>query len=173
MQYVQRSQRPERRPNEFKLLDHTETEEKEKERERLVIMTYEDLKNYLGMKAEVHAVIEEIEYWETYVITVKYDRDGGSSNHESNPTKQATDNLIMLREKLRNKRNELVQRTLDIEEWLDTLPDKELVAVIRNHFILGKTWRETTKKVYGFAAWSTSQMKVRDYFKKEKKNETN
>ena len=127
-------------------------------------MTYEDLKNYLGMKAEVQAINDEIDYWETYVITVKYEEKGGSSGHESNPTKQAVDHLIELRERLATKKDLLVQRTLEIEEWIDSLQDKEVSAIIRYHFIMGKTWRETTKKVYGYADWSLSQWKIRNHF---------
>lgn len=133
-------------------------------------MTYEDLKNYLGIKAEVRAVIEEIEYWETFVITVKYSQDGGSGNRISSPTQQASENLIELRDRLKVKMNNLVAKTFEIEKWLDTLTDKELVAIIRNHFILGKSWRETTKIVYGYGAWSVSQMKVRNYFNVGKKS---
>lgn len=132
-------------------------------------MTYTDLKNYLGMKAEVQAIVDEIKYWESFVMTIHYDEGGKSSNKVSNPTQQAVDKIMQLKERLNTKRDTLVQRTLEIEDWLDTLQDKELAAIIRHHFIGGKTWNETTRKVYGHAAWSLSQWRVRNFFGLDKK----
>lgn len=127
-------------------------------------MEYQDLKDYLGMKSEVQAILEEINYWQTFVLTVKYDSNGSKSGTPSDPTRKSALKLLELDEKLKKKRDKLVKKTLEIEEWLETLEDLVLVAVIRQHFILGKTWRETSKIVFEVEDPSISHKKVVRFF---------
>ena len=55
----------------------------------------------------------------------------------------------------------------DIERWLITCEDPEIVSIIRWHYLLGLDWRQTNKKVYGYPDYWRSRKKIVRFFEKK------
>ena len=64
-------------------------------------------------------------------------------------------------------KTELNDRKLEIEKWLRTLEDTFLIACIRFHYLRGYSWKETSKRVYGYDNYYNARKVVFRYFGRE------
>lgn len=114
-------------------------------------VTKEDLRQYMDLCLEIEAIQMQIESLYTPISSAPMFSDGGHSNVPGNPTERAVFKIEAQREKLQRKQEELLQMRQRVEDWLNSLEDHHIAAIIRFHFISGLSWRQTCKRVYGYA----------------------
>ena len=71
-----------------------------------------------------------------------------STRDLSGPTVKALDHIDRLQMQLEAAEDDYLTDCEAIEAWLLTIPDMDVVAIIRWHFLLGCNWRQTSIKVF-------------------------
>ena len=75
--------------------------------------------------------------------------DGGSGGGTpGNPTQKAAFQRMDLEKDLKEVMDKLLRETREINDWIRTLNNVEVEAIIRWHFLNGKTWAETSGIMY-------------------------
>lgn len=74
--------------------------------------------------------------------------DAPRATHYGNVTETATFKIIEFKEQYAAACDSVLAELVQIESWLSELPP-EIQALIRNRYILGKSWAETCRDVYG------------------------
>lgn len=128
-------------------------------------MTLEQLEQFRGMRAEVVAIQKEIETLYSPISSPNGHTEGGHGTTPGNPTEQAAMRVIDRKKALESKVYAMQEALAAIDEWLDTVDDSKLRAIIRWHYINGLTWKQTNVKVYGYANPHRAQKKVLRFFK--------
>ena len=130
-------------------------------------MTIEELEQYRGMNAEINALNEEIEHvYDTY-RSPSFSSIGSFNGEVNSPVEQALKKIEKLNEVYSNRLSELNDRKLEIEAWLRTLEDTFLIACIRFHYLRGYSWKETSKRVYGYDNYYNARKVVFRFFGRE------
>lgn len=130
-------------------------------------MTLEELRQVRSLKANVEIIEEELKALYFPYTSPNAPKEGGQNpNRGSDPTVQAFHKIEKKREQLERIQAEYAGRVHDVEEWLKTVEDLEIVAIVRYHYILNKTWKDTAKKVYGYASRETARMRVERFMRK-------
>lgn len=128
-------------------------------------MTIEKLESYKGLTAEIKGLREQIDsFYDTYRSPQL--SDGGShSMNVGNPVETSVMRIIELKEKLK----EAEGRLYEVENFLSTIEDKdaEIRAIIRYHYILGKSWSQTNTAICGYPSYYACRKKIMRYFGKE------
>ena len=131
-------------------------------------MTIETLEGYRGIASGVEAIEAEIATLYTPISSPNgREMQGSFSGTPSDPTAHAAMRIISLRDKLDEERERMYATLEDIERWLTTCEDPEIVSIIRWHYLLGLDWRQTNKKVYGYPDYWRSRKKIVRFFEKK------
>lgn len=133
------------------------------------MMTIETLSEYRKLRTAIDALNEEIESLYNPVSSISFDR------YYKQTTKDYRGSTVRALEKIEQRR-EALSKTLEkytelaeqIEEWIDTIDDPMIESIVRYRYILGKSWNETSKKVYGKLGKADScRMMVKRYIEKQ------
>jgi hypothetical protein len=130
------------------------------------MMTIEKLEKYYGISSNIEAIDEEIRTLYNPVSSPNGKQGTGGSNTPSNPTERSAMRIVQLKELLECQRQELYELVEEIERWLTTVEDTEIVSIIRWHYLLKLNWRQTNLKVYGYPDYYYSRQKIIKYFEK-------
>ena len=132
-------------------------------------ITLADLENFKGLSSELEALGEE-RHWTYFPVSSPNGREviGQRGNSVSDPTSAALRKLEKLDERIEKKRSEVADRLEAILDWLDTVEDAELRAIIHWHYLKGLDWQKTNLKVYGYRSYQACRKRVMRYFGKEK-----
>ena len=131
-------------------------------------MTIETLEGYRGIASGVEAIEAEIATLYTPISSPNgREMQGSFSGTPSDPTAHAVMRIISLRNNLDEERERMYATLEDIERWLITCEDPEIVSIIRWHYLLGLDWRQTNKKVYGYPDYWRSRKKIVRFFEKK------
>lgn len=132
-------------------------------------MTIEKLENYKGLVAEMHSLSESIDsLYDTY-RSPQFCRNGGShSNNVWSPVEDAANRILKLKGLYDHKYSEAANLLLEVEAWLSTVDDPEIRSIVRFHYVLNKSWVQTSTEVYGFPSYYNSRKKIMRYFGREK-----
>ena len=131
-------------------------------------MTIETLEGYRGLASGVEAIEMEINTLYNPVSSPNgRETQGSFSGSPSDPTAHAAMRIISLRDKLGEERERMYATLEEIEQWLITCDDPEIVSIIRWHYLLGLDWRQTNKKVYGYPDYWRSRKKIVRFFEKK------
>lgn len=132
-------------------------------------MDIEELRRVRALKANVDILEEELRALYFPYSSPNAPKSGGQNpNRGGNPTEQAYHRIERKKAELEKTRAEYLERTVHIEEWLTTVEDLEVVAIIRAHYILNKTWKQTAKMVYGgYAHKETPRLRVERFLEKQ------
>lgn len=132
-------------------------------------MTIEKLENYRGLVAEMHSLSESINsLYDTYK-SPQFCRNGGShSNNVWSPVESAVEKILKLKDLYDHKYSEAANLLLEVEAWLSTVDDPEIRSIIRFHYVLNKSWVQTSTEIYGFPSYYNSRKKIMRYFGREK-----
>ena len=132
-------------------------------------MTIEKLENYKGLVAEMHSLSESIDsLYDTY-RSPQFCRNGGShSNNVWSPVEDAVNRILKLKDLYDHKCSEAANLLLEVEAWLSTVDDPEIRSIVRFHYVLNKSWVQTSTEVYGFPSYYNSRKKIMRYFGREK-----
>ena len=129
-------------------------------------MTIATLERYQGLASGVQAIEVEISTLYNPVRSPNGRESSGSfSGTPSDPTAQSAMRIISLRETLEEQRESMYALLEEIEKWLSTCENPEIVSIIRWHYLLGLTWKQTNMKVYGYPDYDRSRKKVMRFFK--------
>ena len=132
-------------------------------------MTIEALEQYRGICSNISAIYAELTnaYYPYRSPNAKTEPIINSSV-PSNPTQQAAFNALDLQERLEQRLEEQAIALKEIETWLLTLTDPEIESIIRWHYVIGLSWKETTEQIYGYGDPYRTRKKIFRYFGKEK-----
>lgn len=128
------------------------------------IITINDLEAFRGLSAELEA-LESMRQWAYYPVSSPngHESIGQRGNAVSNPTEQAVHKLEQIDERIATKREELAIQLERILNWIDTIPDPTIRAMIQWHYIQGLDWGRTCRKVYGYHNYHTCRSAVMRY----------
>lgn len=130
-------------------------------------MTKEKLEIYYGISSNIDAIEAEINTLYRPISSPNGRPGGGRSSSPSSPTEQAALRIIRLRELLESEREKMYTLAEEIENWLTTVDDTEIVAIIRWHYLMRLPWNRTNIKVYGYPDYSYSRKRIDRFFGKK------
>ena len=129
-------------------------------------MTIETLEQYRGLIAEIKAMTAEI----NALYDVRKSPNGreptGTSSGPTAPTERAVARILELKEKQNAKRDEWERAVQEIETWLETVEDADVRSIVRWRFIMGYSWKRTSREVYGVDNYYRARKKFLRYFEK-------
>lgn len=131
-------------------------------------MTIEKLEQYRGLTSEMKALSQQItSLYDTY-RSPQLMSNGSHSMSAGSPTENAVTKILKLEETYRRKYEESVDLLAEVENWLSQVEDAEIRSICRHHYILNKSWSQTSAIVYGFPSYYNSRKRVMRYFGREK-----
>lgn len=132
-------------------------------------MTIEKLENYKGLVAEMHSLSESIDsLYDTYRSPQFFSEGGSHSSNVGSPVEDAVNRILKLKDIYDHKYSEAANLLLEVEAWLSTVDDPEIRSIVRFHYVLNKSWVQTSTEVYGFPSYYNSRKKIMRYFGREK-----
>lgn len=131
-------------------------------------MSIEKLEAYRGLTSEMKALSQQItSLYDTYRSPTLMS-NGSHSMSASSPTENAVSKILKLEETYRKKYEEAVDLLSEVENWLSQVEDAEIRSICRHHYILNKSWQQTSTIVYGYPSYYNARKKVMRYFGREK-----
>lgn len=128
-------------------------------------MTIEKLASYSHLKKEIEQIDSTIyELEKTIIGSSKINDINIASGRISNPTEQLGLKLSKLKEKLNSKKEELLIKLDEIEAFLSTVTDLEVLTIIRIKYINCKSWNDVANEL--FIDRTTAYKKVKNYLEK-------
>ena len=115
-------------------------------------MTIERLNQYRWIISNIKAITSEIDsFYEPISSPNGHQAVGGGKSvmDVGDPTTNAVNRILELKDQLDREQQELENMIEEIHTWMELIADLEVKAIIRRHFILGKTWLETSIETYG------------------------
>lgn len=130
-------------------------------------ITLQDLRDYRAINESIRAIEAEIESLYFPISSPPLTSDGAGKSSvrpASDPTAAAFHRIEADRERLSRKMAELEEMKSRIDLWLDDLEDQHISAILRWHFILGKSWRETAALMYGYPDAEICRKAIKRFF---------
>lgn len=125
-------------------------------------MTIERLRAFRGIQKEIEEIKREIN---TLYYPISSPRSSEShSTSPGDPTASAVHRIMRLEERMADKTQALADELEAIEEWLDTLQDHELRAIIRAHYLLGDSWARCTQRILNYEFSDSAKHRVYRFF---------
>lgn len=114
-------------------------------------MSIDKLEQYRGLTTEMKALSQQItSLYDTY-RSPQLTSDGGShSMNVSSPTESAVVKILKLKKTYQQKYDEAADLLLQVENWLSQVEDPEIRSIIRFHYILNRSWQQTSTEIYGY-----------------------
>lgn len=114
-------------------------------------MTVEKLEAYRGLTSEIKGLREQIDsLYDTYRSPQLMSDGGSHSMSVSSPTERAVAKILKLKKTYQQKYDEAADLLLQVENWLSQVEDPEIRSIIRFHYILNRSWQQTSTEVYGY-----------------------
>jgi hypothetical protein len=129
-------------------------------------ITIEDLRRYRAIIATITSIDAEIEAaYSTVSSPTPSEVVAGRSSVR--PAGDPVGSALHRVESLRRKQAKLVEEKEAIEAFVDGCTDDMAQAIMRMHFLAGKSWRKTAVAVYGYiyADGETCRKYVQRFFK--------
>lgn len=113
-------------------------------------MSIEKLEAYRGLTSEMKALSQQItSLYDTYrspqLMSV-----GSHSMSASSPTESAVNKVLELKTVYEQKYEEAANLLYNIETWLSRVEDPEIRSIIRFHYILNRSWAQTSTEICGY-----------------------
>ncbi len=129
-------------------------------------MTIEDLEQSRGIRAEIRMLKQRIEELDELLLP-GMGTDGVHSQNPSSPVENHVRQKLELEERLRSKLRELEREISVIDDWLQTVDDPQIRAIVQGRYIIGWGWRKVAREVYGAHVHRTTPYKaLRKYCEK-------
>ena len=129
-------------------------------------MTIETLEQYYGIASNIEAIEEEIATLYNPVSSPSGRYSEVISTTPSNPTERNALRIIHLREQCETERERMYAMLEEIESWLLTVQDTEIVSIIRWKYLLRLDWKRVNMKVYGYPSYDYSRKRLHRFFDK-------
>lgn len=133
-------------------------------------MTIETLEQYYGTASNINAINEQLRTMYSSVHSPAPNPSGVHGTEPGDPTARTALRIIALKDQLEQEHLRLLDLAEEIEAWLLTVTDMEIVSIIRWHYLLRLNWKQTNIKVYGYPDYQYARGKVLRYFEKLAKN---
>ena len=132
-------------------------------------MTIDELEQYRWISAEIDALNEQIYAMYNTYHSPSFSSSGSFNAEPHSPVESALKKIQKLERVYNSKLDNLRERAEAIEDWLYTVDDPFVRSCIRYHYLLGYTWKETSKRVYGYknGNYYNARKAVFRYFGKE------
>lgn len=131
-------------------------------------MSIEKLEAYRGLTSEMKALSQQItSLYDTY-RSPQLMSNGSHSMSASSPTEGAVGKILKLEETYSVKFKEALDMLTEVEDWLSQVEDAEIRSICRHHYILNKSWQQTSTIMYGYPSYYNARKKVMRYFGREK-----
>lgn len=91
---------------------------------------------------------------------------GGHGSGPSAPTEQAVDSILELKEKQKRTRKEWERGVQEIETWLNTVTDADIRSIVRLRYVLGYSWKRTSREIYGTDSYYRASKKFYRFMEK-------
>lgn len=127
-------------------------------------MTIETLEQYYGIASNIEAIEEEIATLYNPYSSPNGRPQEGHSNIPGNPVERNAMRIIQLKEICESERERMYGLAEEIETWLTTVEDTEIVSIVRWRYFLRCTWKRVNMKVYGYPSYDYSRKKLSRYF---------
>ena len=132
-------------------------------------VTLEDLREFQSMQEEMKSIKAEIQslYYPVSSPSGSLVIAGRSSVRPAgDPTASTVRDIEERRNKLERMQAEREELADRIYTFVDSMDDRHIAAIVRYHFLLGLTWAQTAKQIYGYADADICRNAVKRYFKK-------
>jgi hypothetical protein len=129
-------------------------------------MTIEVLEQYRGLMSEIKAIDAEINALYDVRRSPNGREPGGNGSTPTAPTERAVARILELQEKRARLMKDWERKLKDIEAWLDSVNDADIRSIIRWHYVLGFTWKRTSREVFGADNYYRARKKIYRYFEK-------
>ena len=129
-------------------------------------MTIELLEQYYGISSNIEAIEMEIATLYNPVSSPTGRPAESHSSTPSNPTERNAMRIIYLREQAETERERMYAMLEEIESWLLTVRDTEIVSIIRWKYLLRLDWKRVNMKVYGYPSYDYSRKRLHRFFDK-------
>lgn len=131
-------------------------------------MTIEKLEAYRGLTSEMKALSQQItSLYDTY-RSPQFMNNGSHSMSAGSPTESAVAKILKLEKTYQQKHDAAAELLLQVENWLSQVEDPEIRSIIRFHYILNRSWQQTSTEIYGYPSYHNSRKRVMRYFGREK-----
>lgn len=131
-------------------------------------MTIEKLEAYRGLTTEMMALQQQItSLYDTY-RSPQLMNNGSHSMSAGSPTENAVAKILKLEKTYRRKHEEAVDLLAEVENWLSQVEDPEIRSIIRFHYVLNRSWQQTSTMVLGYPSYYSARKKIMRYFGREK-----
>lgn len=132
-------------------------------------MTIEKLERYKGLTSEMKALRDQIDsLYDTYRSPQLMSDGGSHSMSAGSPTESTVEKILNLKETYSKKYEEALDLLAEVEAWLSTVDDVEIRSICRHHYLLNKSWQQTSTIIYGYPSYYNARKKVMRYFGREK-----
>ena len=132
-------------------------------------VTLEDLRKYPELMRDIRAISMEIEALYVPIKAASMTSDGSArSTTPGDPTVSSYYKREERRKKLEAHRAELMEITERIERFVDTTDDRKVAAIMRIHFLAGKSWATTCYELFGYFDKDVCRHAVKRYFEGRK-----
>lgn len=125
-------------------------------------MTIERLRAYRGIQKEKDEIMREIDLLYYPISSPRFSESHGTQ--PGDPTAAAVAKIMAREERLNELTRELADELDYIEQWLETLDDHELRAIIRAHYLMGDSWARCTQRILSYEFSDTAKKRVYKFF---------
>ena len=125
-------------------------------------MTIERLRAYRGIQKEKDEIMREIDLLYYPISSPRFSESHGTQ--PGDPTAAAVAKIMVREERLNELTRELADELDYIEQWLETLDDHELRAIIRAHYLMGDSWARCTQRILSYEFSDTAKKRVYKFF---------
>lgn len=125
-------------------------------------MTIDRLRAYRGIQKEKDEIMREIDLLYYPISSPRFSESHGTQ--PGDPTAAAVAKIMAREERLNELTRELADELDYIEQWLETLDDHELRAIIRAHYLLGDGWTRCTQRILNYEFSDAARYRVYRYF---------
>lgn len=125
-------------------------------------MTIERLRKFRGIRKEVEEMQREIDML-YYPIRSPRSSESHSAT-PSDPTASAVAKIMRKEAELEELRQTLADELVAIEDWVASLEDHELRAIIRCHYLMGDSWARCTQKILNYEFSDSAKHRVYRFF---------
>lgn len=114
-------------------------------------MTIDKLEAYRGLTSEMKALRDQIDsLYDTYRSPQFFSEGGSHSSNVGSPVEDAANRILKLKDIYDHKYSEAAGLLLEVENWLSQVEDPEIRSIIRFHYILNRSWQQTSTEIYGY-----------------------
>lgn len=125
-------------------------------------MTIDRLRAYRGIQKEKDEIMREIDLLYYPISSPRFSESHGTQ--PGDPTAAAVAKIMAREERLNELTRELAEELDYIEQWLETLDDHELRAIIRAHYLMGDSWARCTQRILSYEFSDTAKKRVYKFF---------